>query len=255
MKEGKQVDISSDFETKKTNYFARFAYSHFDSLQPHEKGEVLGHKGDLEIWRNVSEHCLVASVFADILAEELGLEKEQREAVVEAAMLHDWFKKYEVKAMGVVEKEGKLDLRKMEEIKREDQRLLQEMGIPEDIINLAGANIPETTQGPKTLSEKIIWYVDAMLSDTEPVSIAKRFKDLKMGWDGQKENPERARRNAVFSDLYKERYDDKSLFEVQQEVGEKIGTEFKRLLNYTGEVDDLPFFLKEILIEKINISK
>jgi len=40
---------------------------------------------------------------------------------------------------------------------------------------LAGASIPKTSEGPKTLEEKIVWFVDAMLMDDEPVPINERM--------------------------------------------------------------------------------
>ena len=45
-----------------------------------------------EGWRNVSEHCLLEAVTADILAEGLGLAEEEREQLVAGAILHDFFK-------------------------------------------------------------------------------------------------------------------------------------------------------------------
>ena len=65
------------FDRKKTAYCAEFAVAHLSAFRPHYKrGEILG-KGP-EVWRNVSEHCLVAGIFADILAEKLHLPPDQR---------------------------------------------------------------------------------------------------------------------------------------------------------------------------------
>ncbi len=94
----------SDFDTKKRAYFTAFATSHLNSFRPHyQQGEVLaGHKAsNVEggVWRNVSEHCLVAGVVADMLAEELKLGDEDRELVVRAALVHDWYKKHEKLAL------------------------------------------------------------------------------------------------------------------------------------------------------------
>lgn len=242
----------TSYEKARTAYFGDFAQSHLSAFRPHYKhGETLGSKKNPETWRNVSEHCLVAGVFADILADELHLPVDQKELVIKAVIVHDWYKKHEVIAQQTARKEGTLSLVALFKIKAEDSQILQTMGVPQDIITLAGANIPETAEGPETLIEKIVWYVDAMLSNTNPVSIQQRFDDLERGWDGIKEDAIRAERNIVFSDLYREKYNGRSLYDVQRALGDKIGAEFVQLMEYQGEVAQLPFFLKEKLDERI----
>lgn len=245
------IPPAQDFDRQKTAYFADFAKSHLSAFRPHYKqGETLG-KGP-EVWRNVSEHCLVAGVFADILAEELSLPADQKSTVVKAAIMHDWFKKHESMAQRTASKEDTLSLQTLSEIKARDGQVLQKMGVSQDIIALTGVNVPETPEGPQGFPEKIIWYVDAMLSNTEPVPIRQRFDDLERGWDGAKEDPARAERNNAFSNLYREQYGGKSLYDVQRELGDRIGTEFSQLMGYHGEVSQLPLFLKEKLAERIN---
>ena len=245
------VTSIQDFDRRKTAYFAGFAQSHSSAFRPHyRQGETLG-KGP-EVWRNVSEHCLVAGVFADILADELHLSVDQKVTVVKAAIMHDWFKKHESTAQRAANEEGKLSLSILSGIKEDDSQKLLAMGVPQDIVNLTGANDPETQDGPQTLPEKIIWYVDAMLSNTEPVPIRQRFDDLERGWDGTKEDPARAERNNAFSNLYSEKYSGKSLYDVQRELGDKIGAEFAQLMGYQGEASQLPHALKNKLRERIN---
>lgn len=245
------VNTARDFDRGKTAYFADFAKSHLSAFRPHYKqGETLG-KGP-EVWRNVSEHCLVAGVFADILADELHLATDQKSNVVKAALAHDWFKKHESMAQRAASENGTLSIQTLSEIKERDSQALQEMGVPRDIISLTGANVPETPEGPQELPGKIIWYVDAMLSNTEPVPIRQRFDDLERGWDGTKEDPVRAERNIAFSNLYEDQYGGKTLYDVQRELGDKISAEFAQIIGYQGEASQLPLFLKEKLTERIN---
>lgn len=240
-----------DFDRKKTAYFSDFAKSHLSAFRPHyRQGETLGKKP--EVWRNVSEHCLVAGAFADILADELHLSADQKTIVVKAAILHDWFKKHESIAQRAASREGTLSLQILSEIKERDSLALQKMGIPQNIIALTGANVPKTPEGPQALPEKIMWYVDAMLSNTEPVPTRQRFDDLERGWDGTKEDSVRAERNNAFSNLYRVQYGGKSLYEVQRELGDRISAEFAQLMGYWGEASQLPFFLKEKLVERIS---
>jgi len=244
------ISPTQDFERGKTAYFADFAKSYLSAFRPHyRQGETLG-KGP-EVWRNVSEHCLVSGVFADILSDELHLPPDQKNLVVKAAIMHDWFKKHESIAQRAANQEGTLSLQTISEIKARDNQALQEMGVPQDIIALTGANVPETQAGPEALPEKIIWYIDAMLSNTEPVPIRQRFDDLERGWDGTKEDPIRAERNNALSSLYKEYYDGQSLYDVQRELGNRISAEFAQIIGYQRETSQLPLFLKEKLVEKI----
>ena len=82
------------FESQKKKYFSRFALQHMGEMRIFQKGGILGKEH--ENWRNVSEHCIFESVIGDILAEALGA---NRESVVSATLLHDWYKRREVEIM------------------------------------------------------------------------------------------------------------------------------------------------------------
>ena len=244
------VTQTQDFNKLKTAYFSDFAKSHLSAFRPHyRQGETLGKRP--EVWRNVSEHCLVAGVLADILADELYLPEDQKSVVVKAAIMHDWFKKHELTTQQAASKEGTLSLQTIAEIKEKNDQALQAMGVPPDIIALTGVNTPETPAGPQRLSEKIIWYVDAILLNTELMPIEQRFDDSERGWDGTKEDPVRAVRNNAFSNLYRAQYGGKSLYEVQRALGGKIGAEFAQRMGYQGDISQLPLFLREKLVERI----
>lgn len=227
---------------EKTAYFAQFAKSHLSAFRPHLKqGETLG-KGP-EIWRNVSEHCLVAGAFADILADELHLPTDQKNTVIKAALLHDWFKKHEVE--DIKKSNGTLTLQAYADIRDRDAIGLRDMGISEDIIALASANIPKTESGPQNLPEKILWYVDAMLESTHAVPINMRF-------DIAENDPTIKDRNTAVSNLFRSQYNGKSLYEVQRALADKIGTELSERIGYTGKVADLPVYLKCILDKRMH---
>lgn len=242
-----KVDVS---ELQKTAYFSRFAAAHLNAFRPHLRiGETLG-KGP-GIWRNIAEHCLVAGAFADLLADELQLSSSDKSDVVAAAILHDWHKKHELSAQSKYAAEGTLSEHKLSLIQEHARAELRELGIPERVIRLSHANLPNTVEGPQTLPEKILWYVDAMLSHTEPVPIKQRFSDLERGWDGVREDPARAQRNLAFSSLYTDRYRGKPLYSLQQELGLTISQELADRLNYHGDIEQLPLALKEKLQERI----
>ena len=238
-----------NLETKKTRYCSRFALLHKSSFYPHYKfGETLGKK---QSWRNVGQHCLVAGIFAEILADALRVPSSDKNIIVEAAIIHDWYKKHEAIAQDGLRKQNKLTLQDLDDIKEMDKKALEDFGMHSEVIYLSGANVPESEAGPQTLSQKIIWYVDAMLSNTEPMPIKERFKNLERGWDGTKEDCLRASRNNLFSELFRPKYNGKSIYELQIELADIIGEEFAKIMNYEGASDDLPLYLKKIFIGRI----
>lgn len=147
----------------KAKYFSDFALRHFQEMKILKKGGVLGKEN--RDWRNDSAHCLTAAAGADVLAEALGLAPEKRAAIVRATLLHDWYKKHEVaasKAYG-----GGEGHRLASE---ENEMPLREFGVPEEIICLAHANIPEssdpTSLARRPLEEKIMHCIDMITSES-----------------------------------------------------------------------------------------
>lgn len=256
-----ELPKDKDFVRKKRNYCRVFAVSHLSAFRPHyKKGETLGKIRKTEegwvkttdIWRRVSEHCLVEGIFADILCEKLRVNPEERKKIVKAALLHDWFKKHEVTGMNSLIKEGKMTLHALEEIKNRDSQALRDMGVADDIIQLIETIVPETIEGPQTLSEKIIWYTDMILFGTEPVSIEQRLNNFERGWDETKEDPARAQCNQNWSNTYREKYDGRSLIEVQRSIGRRLEKELSQRIGYQGDSDRLLFYLKEKFIERVS---
>ncbi|MBI2035435.1 MAG: hypothetical protein HYT12_01990 [Candidatus Liptonbacteria bacterium] len=180
-----------------------------------------------------------------------GLSHHERHSIVRALILHDWFKKHESLALRRAINDGSFSLELLDELKAKDANILLEMGIPSDIVNLTGANIPNRAEGPTVLAEKIILYVDIMLTNTEPVPIDERFDNLERGWDGTKVDPERARRYKFFSAAYQNKYGGKSMFEVQRALGRKLSLEFSEMFGYAGDPNKLPLFLKKKFQEKL----
>jgi len=188
----------SEEERKKTEYFSRFALRHMRAMRIFERGGILG-EGNEE-WRNVTEHCLVAAVGADILAERL---KADRERVVLATLLHDWYKRREVEAI----------------------RELGGYGVPEDLIKLAHANTPERADpeflAGRSREEKIVHFMDLSTLGSDFVEITDRWRDL-----GEKPFFK------SYSESFRDRYGGKSLVEFQIEVTEAERKELRRRSGY-----------------------
>ncbi len=224
-------------------FFWKFSLDHKETFRAHwEEGKTLGSKKDIEAWRNVGEHCLVAGAFAALLATRMGLPPDRIKAVTNAMILHDWYKKHETlarKRAGTTQAVRDV----IDAVKKEDQQKLAARGYPADVIALTGANLPASAEGPQTDEEKVIWYVDAMLTDTTPVPIKQRFDDLE-------QHPTRGAANKAFSESYRPVYG-RSLYEVQRALGDTVGTHLAQRIGYTGDVNDLPLHLRELLMELI----
>lgn len=198
---------------KKTAYFSNFAMQHLSDMRILRKGGILGKEN--ADWRNVSEHIIAESVGVDILAEALGAD---RESVVRAANLHDWYKRREVEAM---KKSGGGEGYSATTV--EDERLLHKFGVASKIIELAHANIPKSADekylSHRTTEEKIIHYMDLITSGSEFIN----FRD-RIAVAAQKKH------NIEFSESFRAKYGGKSLFEFQEELIQREETEFEEQL-------------------------
>lgn len=226
------TSADSEDTRKRTRYFDAFIRQHLSEARILRRGGVLGKEH--RDWRNVSEHCLVEAVAADILAEHLGA---NREVLVRAALLHDWYKPQEVRA---IKERGRTGY---DAVSAEDEQLLAENGVPENVIALTRAVLPESIDqdylARRTLEERIMHYIDAMTN-------------------GFKLEEDFAIRNAVvrqkpgqveWSDSFKDRFGGKSLFDVQAMLVEEEQEAFEQALGL--EPKTLIRFIKEKLRERI----
>lgn len=228
-------------------YLSRLALRYKRAFRPHrELGQTLGNKRNPEIWRNVAQHCLVAGCFAELLAQEMRLASSQVRDVTEAAILHDWYKKHETLARRRASSPAEL-IELVRLSNDEDRAALRNYGVSEKVLDLCRANLPETVLGPQTDEEKIVWFVDAMLADTEPVSIEQRFADL----EG---HPSRGAANLAFSASYFPRYG-KTLYELQRELGRSVGDYLARRIGFDGDSAQLPRHLNDVLSRRIADSE
>lgn len=244
-------------EKQRSNYFRSFAISHKSAFEPHvKKGETLGHDTRREGWINVSEHCLVEGVLTDVLSELLHLSPEDRTAVVTAALMHDWDKKREVHALRADRQRGDQSLEEYEKAKTEGKDDLKKLGVPESVLQLTDAMSPKTRSGPSALTEKIVWYADAIVSQTEIVRLRERMNDTERGWDGHKEDPVRAAQYKKLGESSRARpgYGGLTVFDVQREIADRVEPELAKLAGFNGPPEDFPQFLKEKIQERIKAS-
>lgn len=190
-----------------------------------------------DIWENVSDHCAAGTLITDILSEALGLSQDDRIAINLAFWLHDSGKKTErmwqiaIEEGLLVDEDGteQMDSRDKSEAKKQALDAVERMeewenaeaGVSPHISRLMKANIPSSSLGHVTVSEKIIWFADACLTGMVIKPIRQRFDDLES-------DPRNRVRNTEFSESFREKYSGKALYEVQRELGDQYAQEFAK---------------------------
>lgn len=232
MEQLRETNEKTTFEQKRTKYFSSFAQHHLQEMRILQLGGVFGKEN--KEWRNVAEHCIVEAVAADVLAEALG---GDRQKIVQAVLLHDWFKRHEVEEIrrrGAVEGYAKTSA--------EDVHLLSEIGIVPEVIRLAHANILDSLDhdylSQRTLEEQIVHFIDAVTRNTELVSIPERFDAL-----------EQRQQNIEFSNSFMNQYHGQSLYTVQRDFAQAEQDAFEQQLNI--EKGKLLDFVKESIKKRI----
>jgi len=230
---GKENQGQENFEQKRREFFASFAMKHFSDFHLHKEFGVLEKQ---EGWRRVSEHCLVEAVAADTLAKELNLSADERQAMVTAALLHDFYKRKEIEA----EKQG--GAKGMEYEMEHARAILEERDVPPDIIKLMNAvehtALERIVRDPKTLfTEKLMHYLDTITMESNIVSPDERIDYFERRYHDVGESG-----RAVFNG--------KSYWDVEREACRAIGQEIARRLRLQ-KPEDVPGFIREKITRRI----
>lgn len=233
---------NSEGSLVKTKYFSTLALRNLRSARMLKEGKVLG-KDPGDIWRNVSEHCLVQTAAVNVLAELLDLSFEKRKILNLSAMIHDWDKKYQTEGLKRInkivqsgeisnEESGRLKYEFFEESELHNAKGMQGKGVDPEIINLATADghtaLKRFTNGA-TLEEKIIHYTGSITNEDRIVSLDERINNL-----------EKNERYKDMNDYGKNLpwTNGKPLYELQREVGHKIEKELVKKLIESGKLEE-----------------
>lgn len=248
---------------EKTRFFSSLAARNLSSARMLWAGEVLGkNRGGLDIWRNVSKHCLVQTAGCEILGRELGLPEQSIRYLGLAAMGHDWDKKYQSQGLkrineqianGEISEEegGRVKYDFFEESEIHNVSGMQELGIPAEIVKIVSADghpaLPRMMSPDASIEEKVLHYVGSITDESNIVPLDQRIDNL-----------ERNERYRMMNEYGRQVpwTGGRTLYEVQREVGHQIekglvqrlidrGTlsdEWKTRLEANPE--DLPFYIK-----------
>ena len=227
-----------DFDSQKTQYFSDFAVKHREYFKLHRDYGVLN---KAEGWRNVSEHCLLEAVTADILAEGLGLAEEEREQLVAGAILHDFFKRRQMEMLRA--SGGSVEA--LEASERESDKVLDERGYPNSIVRIArsAADFRRMMDPDVSLSERIMNYVDNITINNRIGSVDERV-------DRNEANPAYQKINEAgrefFGGLTESQAQRKFGKEIQRELSHKLGI---------NDPDSLPQWIGQRLTVRIEKSR
>ncbi len=243
--------LVGSYQELKTAYLQDFSLRHLASFKAlGYLGETLGIKH--REWRNSSEHAMAAGAHAELLATALGLPDNEVSSIASAAILHEIDKREEARILNEVAN----PIEALEAIEHRADAFHQQLidrSISEDVIRLSRANVPTSPAGPKTLAEKIIWYTDIMLSDTQPQLVEQRIAKFELGWVNRTQSfdPDRRERNLRLNEAFRTRLGGRSLTEVQRSIASSVEKELATLLDFEGNSAHLPFHLKQLLYEHI----
>lgn len=217
-------------------------------------------------WTNVAEHCYVTALVTDTLSEALQLDPDTRTMVNAAAWIHDTGKKVErfwqqlvaeqvaanqtakpLPNSDLINRLAQEQLISLQLLSRLDKWEYERLGVKKDILHISEANIPTYDQfqnGHATIAERIMWFADACVSNTEIVPIPERFVKLL-------QDAKNGAQNRIFSDSYTERFQGQSLYDVQVTIGKKYAQEFAQLIGIDPE--EIFIWLQQQVQEKIQL--
>lgn len=235
------------------------------------KGNILGTHREGNIWHNVGEHSVVQTAGCIVLAEQIGLPEAPRKNLEFAALVHDWDKIHQTTGLrkinqqvesGEIDEEegGKRKYDFFEESERHSQDGLRKMGVSEEVIRIASSDghpaLPGMMDPITSLEEKILHYVGSITSESDIVALDARI-------DALEKNPRYKMMNEYGRQV--PWTNDKTLYEVQRNVGHQIEQELVDKLLQTGKLSEgwkavlsedptqLPQFIREKITEKYSV--
>lgn len=228
---------------EKTRYFSTHALRNYSSARLLWAGEALGkNRVGLDIWRNVSEHCLVQSAACGELANALDLPEGSKRNLELAAMAHDWDKKFQSTGLRAInqqiesgeiteEEGGKVKYDFFEESEEHSVQGMREKGAPEEIIKIASADghpaLPRMMDPSCPIEEKILHYIGSITDESNIVALDKRVDNL-----------EQNERYKMMNEYGRQVPWTKgsTLYEVQRDVGHQIEQEITQMLLESGNL-------------------
>lgn len=139
------------------------------------------------LWVNVIAHQCAVGVLAYRLSSRLeNLIRDEGyslKVIVEAALVHDSFKRREEENKALARQENRDLARAIAEGQSVGKRFIKKIGLDTNVVRIAGITGDKGLQliraGRAIIAEKIVFYADCCVSGDQIVGYKKRFDDLK----------------------------------------------------------------------------
>ncbi len=218
---------NSIYEQKKKDFFSRFALKHLSELRLHKEFGLLPKS---EGWSNVVRHCLVEAVAAEVMSENLHLSEKETRDLVQAAVLHDFYKRQEMELL----KEKGASAENLMAAEEESAEILTEKKINPFVIKLTDSvgltKIDRMKESDVTISEKVMFYIDMITNNDDIVNLRDRVAALPARYPA-------IAATGIYPILLK------ASQEIEAELAQKIGLE---------NPEELPNYIKTKINEMIN---
>lgn len=133
---------------------------------------------ETEGWYNIVRHCLLEAAAMEIIADELKSSKKDKDTLVLAALIHDFYKRRELE---LIKKEGD-SIATLEKAEKESARILLEHGLDPKLVKITDAigitKLDRIKDPSCSIAEKIMFYVDSITRHDEIVSLKTKVASL-----------------------------------------------------------------------------
>jgi predicted hydrolase (HD superfamily) len=224
MKENRPYSEEYANDVVMRKYFSSLALRHLNLVKMHgESGHLPSFKnltpeqiavniesGGQKDWSNVIRHCLAEAGAADALSHLLDLSAEDKENLIQAAILHDFDKKLEIE--NIRGQSGKIT-EASEKFKLVSKETLRKNGIKSEIIDIIDSvgDVDIVHKENVSLLQKAMFYIDNITEGSNLVNV-------KIKRDGLLKRYAKLAEESEFLDKWVS-----STEEIQKELAEKIG--------------------------------
>lgn len=150
---------NKSLEEKKQKLFRKLSRQFPLALRIHKKFGLFETDESGKSWKNVSEHCFMEAARVEVFVEKLHFSESDKNNLILAAALHDFYKKFEIEAIKKEIESGGSGIKAYAEVSDKTINLLKENKIKEEIIkiiSLVGGHHKVLFEIKKILDKKIL---------------------------------------------------------------------------------------------------
>ena len=165
-------------------------------------------------WNNVYEHCMAEAKVAQVLGDLMKLSETDKEDLIRACMLHDWYKRKERELADAAGYSG------YENSEHESHRKLLELGVSKRICDIAHSVAPFCFGEIDNydILRRAMNFIDNICIGSKIVELDERIDAL-----------ERTEKYKELNESGRAKFNGKTYFQIQRMWGHKIQDELEKL--------------------------